>query len=352
MKAIVKTKRAPGFVEVLEYDKPEPGPDEVCVRVESAGVCGTDVKILHNETWSNPPVILGHEYSGVVESVGGNVSGIEAGDRVVSETAQVVCGACLYCKSGRPLMCKNRLSIGYGVNGAFAEYIVVRKDIIHKIPENVSFDEAAMCEPFAVALHGVWDSAPILPTQTILVMGPGAIGQLAAQAAMAKGATVILAGTPNDRERLAIAEKIGVGHVTTDLSEGFVREATRGAGVDIAVDCTGAQPAIRQAMRLLNPLGKLIQIGLSKPALEIDYGLFTQRELSIIGSFGHRWQNWEDAIHLLAAKKVNILPLATGHYPLEEWEQAFLDMEQQSGIKILLHPFPTCGRDAVAQISP
>ncbi|MDR1246771.1 MAG: alcohol dehydrogenase catalytic domain-containing protein [Clostridiales Family XIII bacterium] len=338
MKAIVKTQEGSGNVKLTEYEKPVPGRGEVRVAVKSAGVCGTDIKILRGDTWSNPPVVLGHEYSGVVDALGEDADAVKLGDRVISETGQSVCGQCYYCKTGRRLMCPNRLSIGYGVDGAFAEYIVVSQDIVHKIPDSISFDEAALCEPFAVALHGVWDSVSLLPVDTALVTGPGAIGQLAALAAKAKGAAVILAGTPGDGERLEIAARMGIEHTTANLNEGIVRDLTEGRGVDVAIDCTGAESAIRQAIGLVRPAGKFVQIGLTKDALEIDYALLTGREISIVGSFGHQWHNWDHAIRLLAGGKVNVKPLITGHYPIEKWEQAFDDMEKQRGIKILIHP--------------
>ena len=116
----------------------------------------------------------------MVVGLGRNVTGLQPGDRVVSETAQVVCGKCAYCRSGRELMCDRRLSIGYGVNGAMAEYIAVRQGIVHKIPDSLDFDKAALCEPFAVALHGLLDHTALTAADRVLVMGPGAIGQLVA----------------------------------------------------------------------------------------------------------------------------------------------------------------------------
>ncbi|MDR2156859.1 MAG: alcohol dehydrogenase catalytic domain-containing protein, partial [Clostridiales Family XIII bacterium] len=275
MKATVKTAEGPGNVARVDMPVPEPKPGEVRIRVEAAGICGTDCKIYAGDTWSNPPVILGHEYSGSVDALGAGVTGISVGDRVVSETAQVVCGDCEYCRTGRYLMCKDRLSIGYGVNGAFARYITVRTSLLHRIPDNVGFEEAALCEPFAVALHGVWDNAEILPTHTVLVSGPGAIGVLASIAAKSKGATVVLAGVESDAERLNIAKEIGIDRVTDRLDSAALRELTGKDAVDVAIDCTGAAPAIDTALHLLKANGKLVQIGLTKKRVEIEYSLLT-----------------------------------------------------------------------------
>ncbi|MEA4853633.1 MAG: zinc-binding dehydrogenase [Christensenella sp.] len=338
MKALVKLKRGPGNLELIEVDKPEPKEDEVVIRVESAGVCGTDIKILHDATWSNPPVTLGHEYSGVVDSIGSAVKNLKVGDRVVSETAQVICGNCKYCKTGLSLMCKDRLSIGYGVDGAFAEYIKVRKDIVHKLPDSVSFDDAAMFEPLSVALHATWDKANVLPTDTVLVMGPGAIGQFVSLVTKARGATVVLTGTEKDIDRLKIAKDNGIDYTTTNISLDYLKETVGVDSVDVVFDCTGALPAIKTAMPLVKPTGKFVQIGLTKPELEIEYSLLTAKEISIIGTFGHQWHNWEQAIELVGKKKLNISNITTGHYPLKEWKQAFDDMEAQRGIKILIHP--------------
>lgn len=341
MKAIVKTKIGIGNIEILEMQPREPKSNEVRIKVVSAGVCGTDIKILHNDTWSNPPVILGHEFSGIIDKVGNEVTEYKPGDRVVSETAQVVCGKCEYCHTGRFLMCPERLSIGYGVDGAFAEFCTVRADILHKIPDNVSLDEAALCEPFAVALHAAFDKIVILPTDTVVVMGPGAIGQLLAQAIKSRGANVIITGTNVDTERLKAAKELGIDSVYNiqeiDL-ETIIKEKTEGKGVDAVFECSGSALAIKSAMKILKKTGSMVQVGLTKNTLEIDYGLLTAKEISIIGTFGHRWLNWEEAIALISSGKINVVKLITHHYSIEEWEKAFEAMEKQEGIKILIHP--------------
>ncbi len=338
MKALMKTAKGEGHVSVCEAARPHLNAGEVLIRVEAVGVCGTDIKIWQGTTWSNPPVILGHEYSGVIAEVAGDVTRFHPGDRVVSETAQVVCGSCEYCRGGRELMCDQRLSIGYGVDGAMAEYIKVRQAIVHKIPDSLSFDEAALCEPLSVAVHGLSDHAAVTAASDVLVMGPGAIGQLVAQVAKSSGARVVLVGLPKDQERLDAARAAGVDLTFAGVSDEKLRALTGGRGFDIAVDCTGAEPAIRQAMRAVRKTGSFIQIGLTKPELTIDYSLLTEREIRIIGSFGHQAHDWESAIRLLDSKKVNVEHLITGRYSLDEWESAFSDMRDGRGIKILIYP--------------
>ena len=338
MKALRKLSDGEGNVELCDIQRPVPKDGEVLIRVEACGICGTDIKILHGSTWSNPPVTLGHEYSGTIEEIGKDVKGLSVGDRVVSETAQVVCGSCYFCKTGRELMCDKRLSIGYGVDGAMAEYIAVRQEIVHKIPSTLSFDHAALCEPFAVALHALMDHSDVNSSKKILVMGPGAIGQLVAQAAKSSGATVVMSGLPQDKERLEIALSLGVDETLMAVTDDAVKELTGGMGFDVVVDCTGAEAAIRAGLEAVKKTGVFIQTGLTKPDLNIPYSLLTGREISIAGTFGHRWNNWETAIKLMAEKKVNVDSIITARYSIEDWHKGFEDMEKGKGIKILIYP--------------
>lgn len=344
MKAVIKTKEGKGNVVLQDVEEPVVGRGEVKIKVMAAGICGTDIKIFHGDTWSNPPVILGHEYSGIVAEVGDGVKGVKVGDRVVSETAQVVCGKCYYCNTGSYLMCPERLSIGYGVNGAFADFCVVREGIIHKLPENVSFDSGALCEPAAVAVHAVLDKVTLYPTDIVVVMGPGPIGLLVAQVAKSMGVTVVICGTSADKKRLEAAGALGIDYCVNvqevDIIK-FVNDLTGQKGADVVYDCTGAASAIRSGMTMLKKKGKLVQVGLTKQSLEIEYSLLTAKEISLIGTFGHNWNNWEVALDMISKGRIKTEPIITHHFPLEKWEEAFQLAENQEGIKILLHPRTT-----------
>ncbi|HBQ64904.1 MAG TPA: hypothetical protein DD727_08330, partial [Clostridiales bacterium] len=138
MLAIRKLKEGAGNLSLCEIDTPVLGSSEVLIKVHAAGICGTDIKIMHGLTWSNPPVTLGHELSGEIIKVAPDVTGLKPGDRVTSETAQIICGECYFCKTGDTLMCAKRLSIGYGTDGAMANYIKVRKDIVHLLPDGMT----------------------------------------------------------------------------------------------------------------------------------------------------------------------------------------------------------------------
>lgn len=341
MKAIVKTKEGKGNVCLMDVLEPTPKANEVKIEVIAAGICGTDIKIYHGDAWSNPPVVLGHEYSGIVIEVGANVKTVKPGDRVVSETGQIICGHCFYCNTANELMCPERLSIGYGVNGAFTKYCVVREGIVHKLPDNISFDEGALCEPAAVSVHAVYDTVKLYPTDLAVIMGPGPIGLLVAQIVKGFGCTTVITGTDMDKERLAVAKKLGI-DFAVNVSEENIHEVidklTNGMGADVVYDCTGSGFAINSGLKCLKKMGSLVQLGLTKQNIDIEYGLLTQRELSIIGTFGHRWKSWDAAIKLIEQGKINVSDLITHRFTLEEWEKAFEVAEKQQGIKLLFHP--------------
>ncbi len=341
MKAIVKTKVGIGNVEFMNIDEPVLGKKDIKIKVEAVGICGTDIKIKHGDAWSNPPVVLGHELSGVICEVGEDVKSVKVGDRVVTETGNVVCGHCYYCNTGNFLMCKDRLSIGYGVNGGMAEYCAVREDIIHKIPNNIPFDQASLCEPAAVAVHAVYDHVNIIPTDTVVVIGAGAIGLLAAQLAKNFGATVIVTGLTSDSYRLETAKKLGIDYAVDVQKEdvmALVEQLTGGMGADVVLECSGSTPGIRTGMSLLKKMGTLVQVGLTKKDVEVEYSLLTAKQIRLCGTFGHRWQSWETAIKLMQQGKLNTELLISHRFPIDQWETAFDVAEQASGIKVVIFP--------------
>jgi len=335
----MKISEGAGNVELREIDEPQVKAGQVKIKVKYAGICGTDVKIRAGEAWSNPPVVLGHEFSGTVCGIGEGVTNFKPGDRVISETAQIICGKCGYCINGTYLMCPDRLSIGYGTHGAFADYIVVREAIVHKIPDNVTFEEAALCEPLAVAVHAVFDSIVLLPTDTVAVMGAGPIGLLTAQVVKACGATCIVIGLDSDTHRLKLAKELGIDDAVNCQNINIIekiKEITDGQGADYVIDCSGSGAAISNGIYILKRRGTMVQVGLTNPSLEIPYASLYQNEQTIKGTFGHKWNNWEQSLKLMKQKKVNTKPLISDIFPFDEWEQAFDKAKKLEGVKILI----------------
>lgn len=340
MKAVIKTGHGEGLISYEDVKKPCARHGQVLIKVAYAGICGTDLKIRSGHFGCNPPVIMGHEYSGIVESVGEGVTRFKAGDRVVSETAGIVCGKCEYCMSGNYLMCSERLSIGYGTDGAMGEYIAVREEIVHKIPDEISLEEAALCEPAAVAFHAVFDYTEIKPFHTVLVIGPGTIGQLVAQTVKSAGAEVILAGTSKDAFRLDIAQKAGIQTIVSDKENpvDYITKITDGKMADYAFDCSGSGIAISQALNSLRKKGTLVQVGLTKENIAVDYGIIPMRELSVKGAFGHLNSSWSGVLKLMELKKIDVTPMITDKFALKDWEKAFDRAENLNCIKVLLQP--------------
>ena len=237
-------------------------------------------------------------------------------------------------------MCEERRSIGYGTNGAMGDYIAVRQQIVHKIPDDVSLEEAALCEPSAVSFHAVFDYTDIKPIDTVVVFGPGTIGQIVSQIVASTGAKVLLCGMKADKFRLDIAKQVGIETLVVDEDdiEHRVRELTDGRGTDYAFDCSGAAPAVSQCLHCLKKKGTLVQVGLTKENISIDYGLVAMKELVIKGAFGHINSSWRGVLKMLENRQLNVKPLITGKYTFENWDNGFKAARELSCVKVLLHP--------------
>jgi len=341
LKAVVKTKKGKGNVELKEIPEPTPKEKEVEIEVKVAGICGTDIHIYYDEYPNNPPVVLGHEVSGIIVDVGRDVTEYKAGDRVTSETFFYTCGKCRFCRSGRINLCPDRLSIGSGVNGAFTKYLVVPEKNLHKLPPNVSFEEGALSEPLACCIHAVSESAKVYASDIVVVSGPGPIGLLALQIAKAEGAFTIICGISVDEERLNVAKQVGADIVINIQKEDplrIVREVSEGYGADVVVECAGAGSSANQCLRLVRKGGKFIQMGLFSKPIQIDLKQIVYKELKIIGSFSHVPSCWRKAMRLLEQKKVMLEPLISDKLSLNQWKKGFERVEEHQGLKVLLYP--------------
>lgn len=342
MKALVKYQNGNGFVELREVPEPQLENDHsVKIQVEYCGVCGSDVHIWDGMHQLNCPVILGHELSGTVVDVGSAVTNVKVGDRVVSETPKTICGNCFYCNSGQTLMCKERKSIGSGTDGAYAKYLVIRDAIVHKIPSNVSFEEATLCEVGANAVHACCDRTNVLPGDNVVVLGPGPIGLLCAQVAKARGANVILVGTDADAYRFDIAAKVGITNIVNcqkqDLAE-YVMKFTDGNGADKVLECCGVLKSIDNAFSIIRNGGVIVQVGLTHERMDVLYSKLAMNEISVVGSYGHNWSCWDRFLRLISLGKVNTKDMATHIFPLDEWEQGFTIAKNAKGMKVLIKP--------------
>ena len=257
MLGVAKLAPGPGHIDLVERTPADVPAGCVRLAVRAAGICGTDLHIEAGEYPSVPPVTMGHEVCGTVVETGAGVDAAWDGERVVSETYFSTCGRCRHCRAGRPNLCPERRSIGTHVDGAFAESVVVPAHGLHRVPEALADAAAALCEPLACVCQSLLDPPAIMPGDRVLVVGPGAIGLLAAQVAAAGGAEVEVRGTAQDGPRLALARDLGC---ETSLAG---EDALDGDAYDVTVDCSGAGPGIADALRAARPGGRHVQIGLA-----------------------------------------------------------------------------------------
>lgn len=343
MKALVKYYSGPGNVEIRDVQIPTPEAGQVMIEVKEAGICGSDLHIYHSDIAIpvRPPVVMGHEFSGVVTAVGEGVTSCKAGDRVVSETAYYYCGICDQCKSGFYNLCPERKTLGYWFNGVFAKYTVVPQARIHILPDSIDFRSGAMLEPLACVTHAVYDLSSITAGDIALISGPGTIGLMTALVAKAQGAIVIVSGTDVDTQRLALARELGIDYVVNCQQENLaeiVSELTNGLGVSAVYECSGSAVATNNGLALCKKRGYFVQIGLGGKPITFDIEAVCYREIMFSGSLGSRFASWNKAIELVSSGKIDLHPLVSHILPITEWEKAFeLFKNKQSG-KLILTP--------------
>jgi L-iditol 2-dehydrogenase len=341
MKAVVKTKTGKGNVEYTDYPGQDPGIGEVKVRVEAAGICGTDIHILNGEFPCFPPVVMGHEFSGCIVGQGPQVRGIRAGERVTAEVPAYACGSCLYCRTGNVNLCDNRRGVGWSVNGCFARFIVVEEGQLHALPDSLSYEEGALLEPLACCVHAVIELTDVKAGETVYISGPGPIGLLALQVAAAEGARVVVGGTSADVRRLELASDLGA-HRTVDVERedpiAVLRDMTGGLGADVVLECAGATAAIRQSMDIVRRGGLATQIGLAGRSVELAVDKLVRKEVRFQGAFSANWRSWERAIRLVEQGRVSLTPIISHQLPLSRWSEGFRIAEHREGLKVLLIP--------------
>lgn len=342
MRALVKQTPGAGGLALLDWKEPETAPDQVKLRVAGAGICGTDIHILDGVWMSRPPVVLGHEWCGTVVEVGREVKHLKVGDRVTASNPARTCGACFHCTTGNPFMCADRVSAGYMVDGAFAEYHSIDARRCHKLAEHVTFREAAMGEPLAVAVRAVTERTTVHSGDVVLVTGPGCIGLLVAQIAMLEGARVILAGLEKDAARLECGRRLGVDRAVNVERENLVeiaREMSGGRGADIVYECSGSAASLAACWEAVRKEGTLTAVGVHRGPIETDFGKIMMKELRVIGSYGYVWSSWDRTVKLLAGRKVNLEALISHELPLEAYEDAFRWTRDGSAIKVIFNPW-------------
>lgn len=342
MKAIIKTKPGPGNVELVDVPVPGIAETEVLIKVRAMGICGSDILIIDGDMDANVPIILGHEFSGEIVEKGSKVTHFSIGDRVASELSIQSCRWCVDCRRGDFHLCANRRAPGIHMNGVFTEYIALPEFSLHKIPDNISYEEGAVMEPAAVAAHGVLERALIQPEDFVVIIGPGTIGLLALQMVMHYGAKkVVVAGKENDMHlRLLTAQELGADriiNVDRENIEDIVFEMTDGRGADLVVDCAGTQSAIYEGIQVLKKHGRLCTMGMPG---EIEIGIPWKkaifRDMDLIFSYSSSASSWNIVRSMLERGAINVKPLITHRESFSNYQIVLDDATKGNVIKAIL----------------
>jgi len=345
MKALVKTQKGVGFIEVRDMPDPgRPGPGEVRIRVAACGICGSDIHIRHDQFPYWPPVILGHEFAGTIESCGPDCRRLKPGDRVVAEPHTKACGVCPPCRTGQIQICPHKRSPGWGIHGGMTSWINYPEALLHRIPDGMTWDQAVMVEPTANAVTDLIIRRTFTPGDYVVVIGPGPIGLLAALTARTCGArAVTILGTSSDESlRLPKAQELGFTrtiNVQKEDAVAAVLDDTGGSGADLVVECSGAPRAIAGAAALARKLGTICAIGLTgNRPVELPWDDFQKKVLTLSFNMSTHYLAWDRSIALIASGAIPAERLITHKAPLREWERLFDAIEKQEALKGVLIP--------------
>lgn len=343
MIALAKETKGKEGLGLKESPVPTYGENEVLIKVAYSGICGTDLHIYHDQYPYYPPVILGHEFSGEIVEVGKKVTLFAPGDRVVGEPHNKACGKCYQCRNGHIQNCSDKRSIGWGIDGAFTDYLVMPEHLLHKVPEGVSMEAAAAAEPAAIVAHQLLERAGVRAGENVVIMGVGPIALLAAQMARIAGAgKVILCGCTSDTEyRLKIAQELNCFDRFIDVlkedAAAIIMEET-GIGADLVVEASGAGSAIRTAIKVLRKRGRLCAIGMTaRETVEVPWNEAMMKVIDVQFNMSSSYEGWQIALKLLEMGRLKVEPMLQVR-KLRDWEQCFADLESGKAMKILLKP--------------
>jgi 2-desacetyl-2-hydroxyethyl bacteriochlorophyllide A dehydrogenase len=324
---------------MVEREAPSPGEEEVLVRVEACGVCGTDTHIWRGRFPARFPLIAGHEMAGVVEEVGPRVTYLRTGDHV-SLDPNIACGACRPCRRGQTHLCRRLGAIGVTQNGGFATHCLAPARQCYKVPREMAFEVAAMGEPVACCVHGI-DRAQVRAGEVVVVIGAGAIGLMLLQLARLQGAAVTIVSELVEEKREA-AVRAGatraVDPMGEDLSE-VVREATEGHGPDVVIECVGGAETAQLAVDLAGDAGRVLLFGVAPESDRISVSPYQvyRKEITITGSFTNPFTQ-QRALGLLASGQVRVDHLISHRLPLERVEEGVELVESATGMKVVVEP--------------
>ena len=338
MKALVKAKAEPG-IWMERVPVPEPGPNDVLIRVRKSAICGTDVHIYNWDKWAQAtipvPMVVGHEFSGEIAEIGSAVTKYKVGQRVSGE-GHIVCGTCRNCRAGRGHLCRNTLGVGVHRPGSFGEYLCIPEANVVPIPEDVPDEIAAIFDPFGNAVHTALSFD--LVGEDVLVTGAGPIGIMGALVAKRSGARKVVI-TDINPARLALARKLGIDYVVDASSQNLadvMREIGMTEGFDVGLEMSGAAPAFRDMIDKMNNGGKIAILGIAPTGFEIDWNKVIFKMLNLKGIYGREmFETWYKMIAFVQGG-LDLSPIITHRLPIDDFQAGFDAMRSGSSGKVVL----------------
>jgi len=311
----------PGSTRIIDAPMPKPGPDDVLIRVHAAGICGTDVHILHGTFAAALPLIPGHEFSGEVAAVGANVTRYKAGDRVTADP-NIACGRCYFCQRNEPNQCLNHRAIGVTMAGGFAQYVLAPQDVVFPIGD-MSYEEAALIEPLACVVWGL-KQVNVQPGDSAVIFGAGPMGALVAQAVKSAGAARVVV-TDVVPHRLQMVGDLGATEtLMADDQQDKQLSDLEPYGYDVVVDATGIPAVMQACFKHVKPRGKVWVFGVAPEDARVEISPFEvfRRDLTIVGSFAVN-RTFPQAIAMIQNKAVQVKPLISHQLPLADFDKGF-----------------------------
>jgi 2-desacetyl-2-hydroxyethyl bacteriochlorophyllide A dehydrogenase len=332
----------PGVIELKEIPMPdELKSNEILLRIHKIGVCGSDIHVFHGKHpfVTKYPVIQGHEYSGEVVKVGTAVTKAKPGMKATARP-QVVCGKCAPCLRGQYNVCQNLTVQGFVANGSAQDYFVVTDDRIVIVPDNLTYEQAALIEPAAVGAHSTL-RAGNLDGKNVVVAGSGTIGNLIAQFAMARGAKKVLVTTAKSEFRLSIARQCGITETANLKYEKFqdaVKRVFGDEGFQVGIEAAGAQGAVTDLIGGVENGGTVIIVGVFEENPVVNMGFLGEHELNVLGSMMYRHEDYVEAVEFIASGKIKTKPLITSNFNFEQYLDAYHYIEEQGdkSLKVMI----------------
>jgi L-iditol 2-dehydrogenase len=330
---------SPGVIIFEDVDIPRPNEGELLIRILRIGVCGSDIHVFHGKhPYTKYPVTQGHEVAGEVAEIGDGVEGFKVGDLVTIQP-QVVCGTCYPCTHGRYNICDDLKVMGFQTLGMASEYFKCEAGLVLRLPAGMDKDEGAMVEPVAVASHAVGMAGDVKGAK-VLVLGAGPIGNLVAQTAKGLGASSVMIADLS-HFRLELAKRVGIDY-TVDPAESDIKSDVRNAfgsdKADVILECVGSQPTIDLAIDVARKGSRIVVVGVFGEKPRVDLGLVQDRELQLFGTAMYQTRDYERAISLIGAGKIQLRPLMTNHFPFTKYLDAYryIDANREKAMKVFI----------------